>query len=301
MPHGLPEMAQSQQVGNANGSRPMATARANEALERAHGRGEVRSHPTTTLLNVAGDSVTFRLDGELTIEKLAEAFTRFRSVLRALEQDQAAHVRWVLAGLDYGSAAITARAEPLDDDAVAKIPKMTERYLAAGRLVASGEVDQGRPFLRVVRDLTEVADEQNRVILETADDDVIFTAPIPHARATAGPQTTKSLGTVRGRVETLSHRKGFRFTLYELASDRPVSCYLQADHEDLMRGAWGHIADVTGVVTRDADTGRPLAVRRVTSVDVVNEGDTMGFLRARGAVGGVEPAEGVIRRIRDAG
>ncbi len=68
-----------------------------------------------------------------------------------------------------------------------------------------------------------------------------------------------------------------------------------------MRDAWGHIADVTGVITRDADTGRPLALRRVTSVDVVDEGDTMGFLRARGAVGGIEPAEGVIRRIRDAG
>lgn len=260
----------------------------------------MRSHPTTTLLNVAGDSVTFRLDGELTIEKLADAFTRFRNVLQALERDQDAHVRWVLAGLDYGSAAITARAEPLDDDAVAKISTMTERYLAAGRQVSNGELDQGRPLLQVVRDLTEVADERNRVILETAEDDVIFTAPVPSARVTASPQTTKSLGTVRGRVETLSHRKGFRFTLYELASDRPVSCYPQADHEDLLRDAWGHIADVTGVVTRDADTGRPLAVRRVTSVDVLNEGDTMGFLRARGVVGGIEPAEGVIRRIRDA-
>lgn len=249
---------------------------------------------------MAGDSVTFRLDGELTIEKLADAFNRFRKVLQALEDDQDAHVRWVLAGLDYGSAAITARAEPLDDDAIAKISTMTERYLAAGRQVFSGELDEARPLLRIVRDLTEVADEQNRVILETADDDVIFTAPVPRASATTGPQTTKSLGTVRGRVETLSHRKGVRFTLYELASDRPVSCYPQADHEDLVRDAWGHIADVTGVVTRDADTGRPLAVRGVTSVDVVNEGDTMGFLRARGAVGGTEPAEGVIRRIRDA-
>jgi hypothetical protein len=265
------------------------------------GRHELASHPTSTLGAVAGDSVTFRLDGELTIDKVADAFARFRAVLDALEQDQDARVRWVLAGLDYGSAGITARAEPLDDDAVAKISVMTERYLFAGRQVLSGEPDQGRPLLRLVRDLTDVADAQNRVILETADDEVIFTAPVPLATVTtAVPQTTKSLGTVRGRVETLSHRKGFRFTLYELASDRPVSCYLQADHEDLMRDAWGHIADVTGVVTRDADTGRPLAVRRVTSVDVVNEGGTMGFLRARGAVGGSEPAERVIRRIRDA-
>ncbi|MGQ0744576.1 MAG: hypothetical protein ACT4OS_09625 [Acidimicrobiales bacterium] len=249
---------------------------------------------------MADDSVTFRIDGELTIEAVADAFARFRKVLQALGQDQVAHVRWVLAGLDYGSALITARAEPLDDDAASKIPAMTERYLAAGREASGGGFDQSRPLLRLVRDLTEVADEQHRVTLETADDELIFTAAIS-ASVGVGTQTTKSLGTIRGRVETLSHRKGFRFTLYELASDRPVSCYLQPDHENLMRDAWGHIADVTGLVTRDAESGRPLAIRRVTSVDVVMDGDAMGFLRARGAVGGSEPAEAVIRRIRDAG
>lgn len=243
--------------------------------------------------------MTFRLDGEVTIEKLSDAFVRFQAVLRALETEQDARVRWVLAGLDYGSATATARAEPLDDESVAKIPAMTDRYVAAARQVSRGEFD-GRPLLRVVRNLTDVADDNNRIILENADDDVIFTGPVALAPTTAVPQTTKSLGTVRGRVETLSHRKGLRFTLYALTGDRPVSCYLQADHEDDMRDAWGHIADVTGVVTRDADTGRPLAVRRVTSVDIVREGDAMGFLRAQGVVGGSEPAERVIRRIRDA-
>ncbi len=249
---------------------------------------------------MAGDSVTFRIDGELTIETVADAFARFRKVLQALEQDQAARVRWVLAGLDYGSASITARPEPLDDESARKVPGLTERYLAAGREVSGGVFDQSRPLLRLVRDLADVADDEHRVTLETADDELIFAAPVSGDGGT-GTQTTKSLGTVRGRVETLSHRKGYRFTLYELATDRPVSCYLQADHEDLMRDAWGHIADVTGLVTRDAESGRPVAIRRVTSVDVVADGDVMGFLRARGAVGGSEPAEGIIRRIRDAG
>ena len=254
-----------------------------------------------TLKGVAGDSVTFRLDGELTIDKVADAFARFRAVLLALEQEEEAHVRWVLAGLNYGSAGITACAEPLDDDAVSKIPAMTERYIDAGRRVSRGESGHARPLLRVVRDLTDVATDQNRVILETADDDVIFVAPAPDLEVEpARPQTTRSLGTVRGRVETLSHRKGFRFTVYELASDRPVSCYLQADHEDQMRDAWGRVADVTGVVTRDAGNGRPLAVRRITSVDVVHEGEMRGFLRARGVIRGGEPAESVVRRIRDA-
>ena len=243
--------------------------------------------------------MTFRLDGEVTIEKLVDAFTRFRAVLKALEDEEGARVRWVLAGLDYGSATATARAEPLDEASVAKIPAMTGRFVDAAQRVARGELD-GRPLLRLVRDLTDIADDVNRVILENSDDDVIFTGPVSVAPAAAAPQTTKSLGTVRGRVETLSHRKGLRFTLYDLAADRPVSCYLRADHEEDMRDAWGHIADVTGVVTRDTATGRALSVRRVTSVDVVREGDPSGFLRARGTAKGNEPAETVIRRIRDA-
>lgn len=263
--------------------------------------GREVSDPVSTLGTVAGDSVTFRLEGELTIDKLSHAVERFRDVLAALEQDQAAHVRWVLAGLEYGSAVVTARAEPLDEEAVPKIPRMTQMYLIAGQQVSAGDLDDGRPLLRVVRGLTELADERNRVILETAEDEVIFTAPIRPATGTGIVKTAKSLGTVRGRVETLSHRKGFRFTLYELATDRPVSCYLEPDHEDQMRDAWGHIADVTGIVTRDAESGRPLAVRRVTSVDVVPEGEALGFLRARGAIAGSEAAEDVIRRIRDAG
>jgi len=254
-----------------------------------------------TIAAVAGDSVTFRLEGEVTIDQLTVAIDRFRDVLAALNDDQRVNVRWVLAGLDFGSAAVTARAEALDEESIPKVAALPEQFLEVARQVSTGADDPARPLLRVVRDLTKLSDASNPLVMETADDEVMFTAPVaPAADRTGSQRTTKSLGTVRGRVETLSHRKGLRFTLYDLAADRPVSCYLQPGLEDLMRDAWGRIADVTGVVTRDAETGRARAVRHVTSVDVVSEGDATGFLRARGAVGGTEPAELVIRRMRNA-
>ena len=250
-----------------------------------------------------GDSVTFRLDGEVTISKLSDAFSRFARVLDELERNRSAHLRWVLSDLSYGSALATAQAVPIDDESAALVPVIVDDFLAAARQVSKGEVSGNRPLLRLVRDLTDVADETNQVVLETADDEIIFVAPVvplPTTPAAHQPQTTKSLGTVRGRVETLSHRKGLRFTLYELAPDRAVSCYLQADNEELMRDAWGRIADVTGLVSRDADTGRPLTIRRVTRVEVIEEGNPTAYLGARGVVGGTEPAEAIIRRIRDA-
>lgn len=245
-------------------------------------------------------SLTFRLDGELTIEKLADAFGRFQRVLAALETEQAVEVRWLLSGLDFGSATVTARPEPLDEVAASKIPELAESYLSAARAAATGGSDDGRRLVHTLRELIDLADENNPLVLETADDEILFTAPVHADTVGDAPETTKSLGTVRGRVETLSHRKGLRFSLYDLATDRRVSCYLQPDHESMMRDAWGRVADVTGLVTRDGSTGAPVSIRRVTNVDVVAEGDAMGFLRARGVVGGEEPAEQVVRRIRDA-
>jgi hypothetical protein len=246
--------------------------------------------------------VTFRLDGEVTVAKLSDAFDRFAKVLDELERNRGAHLRWIVADLSYGSALATARAEPTDEDSARLVPMIIDDFMVSARQVKSGDVDGTGKLLRLVRDLAGIADQTNRVVLETADDEVIFDGPSEplHGRAVDEPQTTKSLGTVRGRVETLSHRRGLRFTLYELASDRAVSCYLQGDHEEIMRDSWGRVADVTGLVSRDARTGRPYSIRRVTRVDIVDEGSSAEYRQARGAIGGSEPAEAIVRRIRDA-
>lgn len=247
-----------------------------------------------------GDSVTLRLEGEVEIGKLSDAFVRFSAVLAELPRSHGARVRWVVADLNYGSAIATARAVALDDESAPFIPIIVDEFLEAAQAVARGETDS-RPVLRLVRDLVDVADDKHPVVLETATDDVVFAAPVIATQVPiAQPETIRSLGSVRGRVETLSHRGALRFTLYELATDRAVSCYLPDDHEDLMRDAWGHVADVTGTVARDARTGRPRSIRRVTAVDVIREGDPADYLRARGAIQGTEPADAVIRRIRDA-
>ena len=113
-------------------------------------------------------------------------------------------------------------------------------------------------------------------------------------------RTTNSFGIVRGRVETLSHRRGLRFFLYDLATDKAVRCHPDSGLEDTMRSVWGSVVDVAGTVTRDAATGQPISIRHITSVNTIEEGDPMGYLRARGALRIGEPAEEAVRRIRDA-
>ena len=136
------------------------------------------------------------------------------------------------------------------------------------------------------------------------DGQVIIVAPAPIQQVASVAerqlQTTKSLGSVRGRVEMISQRNTLRFSIYELLNDRAVSCYPHPDYADVMREAWGRIADVTGTITRDAATGRPVSIRRVTRVDVVeDEGEPDGYLRARGAIKTAEPAEQAFRALAD--
>ena len=249
------------------------------------------------------DHVKFLIGGEVAIEVLADAFSRFCRVLEALSESHSADVRWVLAGLDYGSAAATARAVPLDDEAQQRIPAMYDNYVEAALRVRDGNADGEFPLHRQMHELMALANETHPIMIQTDGKQVVVEAPIaPLNPSVAGDpkEDPLSLGTVRGRVETLSRRRGLSFYLYELATDAAVTCYMDWDLEDTMREVWGRIADVTGSVRRDAKTDRPLWIRRVTNVDPVDEGDPDGYRRARGALNTSEPAEVLVRRMRDA-
>ena len=117
--------------------------------------------------------------------------------------------------------------------------------------------------------------------------------------AAAGTDRCESLGAVRGRVETRSHRRGLRFSLYDLVDAAAATCYPTSDMEAAIRHARGRHADVTDTVRRDPATGRPLSIRDITSVDLVEEGSRTGHRAARGVLGTDEPAQVLIRRVRD--
>ena len=102
---------------------------------------------------------------------------------------------------------------------------------------------------------------------------------------------------MEGRIETVTRRKGLRFTLYDSLDDKAVSCYLEDGQEKLMRGAWGRRALVEGWVSRDPATGRPLTIRRVSHVELLPDVESGGYRRARGVVpvgtGGLSEAEAI--------
>ena len=115
--------------------------------------------------------------------------------------------------------------------------------------------------------------------------------------------TIAAYGAVEGRIQTLTTRRGLRFTLYDSLHDRAVSCHLREGQQETMRGLWDRCAVVQGRVSRDAITGRPIAIRNITKIEPRPEARTGSYLEAREASPlrpGDPMPEDTLRKIRDA-
>ena len=118
---------------------------------------------------------------------------------------------------------------------------------------------------------------------ETPESDVIVGNTISNDQALP---PVYAQGLLRGTVQTLSRQRTLRFVLYDPIYDRPVTCYLKAGEEDLVRDLWGRRVVVAGRIARDARTGRAFSVRDISSVRLDEPGEAGSYKRARGAWAG---------------
>lgn len=249
------------------------------------------------------DTVTLALGGSVPLRGFASALERLTKVLTQLSSDAGARVDWVISGLDFSSAIATVAGRALDEASEPLIPSIVRDFGGAGESLAYGRPtavsQRALQFLQDIAGL--IGDDIDEVRFETADVEAIIRSG-DSAAAPARHEPSRDRGTVVGRVQTLQARGHLRFTLYDLAHDRAVSCWLQPGQEELMRDAWGHLVEVEGLVSRDPHTNAPLSVRQVTDIRLFGEPSSSAWLSARGAARspGEAPAEDVIRQLRDA-
>jgi len=253
-------------------------------------------------LVMASDTVTLALDGTVSLESFALAVRNFTELVGALSSEVGhAKIKWTVDDLQFGSTVATVRGEAEEVEAVERV---VVAYAAVGRALKHAKPIPYSPT--VVRSAEAIASLLNGAIpsirFETSDEEVTIYSPSDDSGSLV-PSPTGAYGVVEGRIETVTRRKGLRFTLYDTLDDKAVSCYLEDGQEELMRGAWGRRALVEGWVSRDPAIGRPLTVRRVRHVELLPDVESGGYRRARGVVpvgsGGLSASE-TIRRARDA-
>jgi hypothetical protein len=259
---------------------------------------------------MARDSATLGLLGDrVPLPEFVAAMTRFRALIEALSAEVAkeAKIDWVVDDLEIGSAIVAVRGEAADTAAVERV---VDAYADCGHRLAS---HQPLPFARKAIDAAEglvllLNGNVEAIQFETPASDWIVRARVPDNIVTLPfpnplDVPVDAYGAVEGRIQTVSNRRGLRFTLYDAVGDRAVMCYLDEEKAELIRNAWGRRAIIEGWVSRDPLTGRPLSIRRITAITELEDRSPGSYRDARGvlplAPGGMLP-EDAIRRVRDA-
>ena len=247
------------------------------------------------------NTITLALGGDIPFEQFAQTMERFHRLIDLLTEDMGrdARISWIVDDLSIGSAVVSIRGESEQEEAVERV---TRAYAVIGE---SLEHDQPIPYspliVEAAKSLTKVLDGHiTSIQFEAAGSVSTITSTVPVEQA-AG--LIGAYGSIEGRVETLTSRRGLGFTLYDLLHDRAIRCHPEPDQAGIVRDAWDRRAIVSGWVRRDPASGRPVMINPVQSIELVPEVEPGAYRLARAvlpASGGDEPSHIVIRRLRDA-
>lgn len=247
--------------------------------------------------------IEFALEGEVTLEEFSEAVNHFNRLLRQLALEVAPDVKieWELDGLEYGSAVMefTGRAEHVEPifRVVSALEEVGESLQQHTPIPYSEHVArEAKALTKVIRgDITALR-------LGNHQKPKIIYGGFDTKEAVTSKQIT-SFGTIKGRVQSISSRKKLQFTLYDILFDKPIRCYIEQDRQSILKDIWDEIVFVSGYITRHIETGQPISVRNITSIDFVPIIEPGSYRKARGILAGLttnnEPSEISIRRLRD--
>ena len=245
---------------------------------------------------MTAETLTFEIGGTVMVDQLATGVSLFHRLVSALTADTG--VQWVVEDLQSGSAVVTLEGH---SETPHEVERVVLSYADVGRALEDQEyLTYQPPVNRVAEQIRSFAETVEAVRFQTAEADYTV---ITGKNSKISPKLTVSIGSVTGRIQTVSNRGRLRFNLYDSTFDRAVGCYLQNGQEELVREVWGRRASVSGRVTRESDTGRALAVRDILEVEILKDIAPGSYRLARGAVSlepGSESAFEVIRRLRDA-
>lgn len=247
------------------------------------------------------DSLTFVMEGEVTLNSFATALGEFNALLNNLAKEVVnnASIEWRVDELYAGSAVATFQGLYEDKKIVETV---VDAYETVGEALANG---QEIPFSESVRrnawNITSLLNGKiTSLRFETPAREFIVSSKSKIGEK--APPMKYGLGTVKGTIQTLTMRRKLSFTLWDALFDKPVNCYLKEGEEERMRNAWGKRAVVSGRIGRQSESGRPIVIREVKAIQIVKDTEPGSYRRARGVLPwspGDEKPEDTLRRLRN--
>ncbi len=252
---------------------------------------------------MANDTLTFALEGEIPLNEFSKALSEFNALIHDLTTEVAGGVNidWVVEELKSGSA--IAIIHGFADD-MAAIENVVNAYGDVGEALETGQKIPYSPQIeKRASAITAILNGRIKAIrFETPTKDSYITSVSHKGEKTRAIK--RSIGTVKGTIQSLSMRKQLQFTLWDSMFDKAVNCYLEYGQEEIMRKAWGKRAIVSGCVARLPESGLPINVRNITEIKIISPIQPESYRSARGVIPwkeGDERSEELIRSLRNGG
>ena len=254
-------------------------------------------------MDTHSDNITLTLDGTITIQDFAEATQALNGLVSNLSQEvnhsQSHHLAWQVEQLEVSGAIITLH--PLGGCS-SKSHRVVREYESIGQKLSEGKElkEYSAGIVKAAQKLVKLVQTQKvtSIRFETAKSDYVIN---PEKLSQEERDRTTTFGAVEGRMQMLSNRHGLRFFVYDFVFDKAVSCYIRPEQQNLLLNLWGKEVIVEGSITRDHRSGRPMSVRNIVTIEVLNQAFLGAYKDIIGAytLGEEISSEEYIRRLRD--
>jgi hypothetical protein len=228
-------------------------------------------------------SIYFRVGekDEITLDEFLSAGRDFLKLLRELDaavsHDPAGSVRWTVSFLSKNSPAeigVTAKRRPSREDRSAEIGRAaivgslalkdrgerpaeySDAALAVLQRIADKSTKLG-PSLIYTKDNGRVDRQESRIDIGTAQRVQEFTAP-----------RSRSWGTLIGRLDTITVRKGTEFRIIDEETKSPVRCRFHQENLERVKELLGQRVIASGIIHANS-AGSPLRLEVEGDIDTV--------------------------------
>lgn len=249
------------------------------------------------------ETLTLFLEGEVTLDLFSEVMSNFNALIYNLTEEVTGSrdIEWQISSLSSGSALTSVRGANDNSEGVARVVRA---YESVGRSLSEGKpIPYSDKVAKHAYAITSVINGYiSRIDFSTADESYGVETPFEGREQ---PKSEVSLGAVTGDLVSVWSHPSLKVGIYDLLFNRVVHCYFanpRTEQSDLAREAWQHRVFVSGNVKRDVETGRPIEVRQVVDIEIIDAPRDNAFFEAGGILpwsDGDETAENTIRRIRN--
>jgi hypothetical protein len=232
---------------------------------------------------VARKTLSLELDGEVSLQDLADAIDALQGIADALGKRVAPNVpiRWVVQDLEAGSARAEAVGTFADDSGQHDETVFDEiiRELERNARAAEAHLPVDPELERRFAQLTTMVNGHITGVRIGGDERYELTAPNEKPLLYVLPDRISDIGEVTGRVEAMNAHGRNHFSLFEQVHGKRVKVSVPAEQVSQMEQAWLRMVTVRGVVTRDAN-GHPISVTDLADITIHDDPKRGAWRRA---------------------